>query len=238
MRCASVGNLSNMGAKIGAVAIGVSAALTALVVATPAAAQISSQQVRERYDKNTKSVNTENFARAIESDDPMKRLEGIKSLTSLKDDRALEYLLQALGDSDVRVKAKAIDTCGNLRATDATPVLIQQLFLRGTDPAVEQRILAALGKIGDPRAARPIMEYLQRDLDQAARGTAIFALGDLAAPESLDMLAEIERTDPDPTLQRLAREAASKVRYHQAMQKTEAKQPLDTFLRPEQPPGQ
>ena len=108
------------------------------------------------------------------------------------DPAAVAYLVQALGDPDMRVKAKAIDACGTLRATDATPVLVQQLFLRGTDPEVKQRILAALGKIGDPRAAKPIKEFLGRDLDHATRGTAIFALGDIGAPG-------VARVPPEPS---------------------------------------
>jgi hypothetical protein len=74
--------------------------------------------------------------------------------------------------------------------------------------------------------------------DHATRGTAIFALGDIGSPESLEFLQNLERTEPHPTLKRLAREAQAKVKYQQAMRKTEAQQPLDTFLRPDGPPQQ
>jgi HEAT repeat protein len=106
------------------------------------------------------------------------------------------------------------------------------LFLRSTEPYVEQRILASLGKIGDPRATQPILEFLQQDLNQETRGTAIYALGDIGSPEAIAPLAELEKTEQNATLQRLAREASAKVKYHQAVLKTEAKEPLDTFLRP------
>ena len=209
------------------------AAVAALLAAAPAAAQISSNQIRQRYERNTRGTSIDDFVRKLNSDDPAARLEGVKSLADSKDTKAIEYLLQALGDADMRVKAKAIDALGNLRATEATPVLIQHLFLRSTEPYVKQRILASLGKIGDGRAAKPIMEFLQRDLDPAMRGTAIFALGDIGSPEALETLAEIERTEEDAALQRLAREATSKVNYHQTMLQTEAKEPSKTFLKPE-----
>lgn len=215
------------------------AGLAALPLAgAPAAApaQISADQVRERYDKQTKGAGVEEWARKMNSDDPLERLEGVRSLSTSTDPAAVPYLVQALGDSDVRVKAKAIDACGTVRAADATPVLIQMLFLRTTEPEVERRILAALGKIGDQRAAPSIVEYLGRDHDHATRGTAIFALGDIAAPESLDFLDQLAGSEAHPTLKRLAREAAAKVRYQQTVKQTEAKQPLDTFLRPDQPP--
>jgi HEAT repeat protein len=209
-----------------------------LLRALPSAAQISADQVRQRYDRQTKGGSLEEFARQMNSDDPLERLKGVRSLSESNDPAAVGYLVQALGDPDMRVKAKAIDACGTLRAVDATPVLIQQLFLRGTEPEVKRRLLAALGKIGDPRAAKPIQEFLGRDLDHATRGTAIFALGEIGAPESIELLQTVERTEPHPTLKRLAREAQAKVKYQQAMRQTEANQPLDTFLRPDGPPAQ
>jgi HEAT repeat protein len=210
----------------------------ALAGARAAHGQISADQVRQRYDRQSKGGSIEEFAKQMDSEDPAERLKGVKSMSEATDPKAVEYLVQALGDPDMRVKAKAIDSCGNLRAADSTPVLIQQLFLRGTDAEVKQRILAALGKIGDARAAKPIQEFLSRDLDHATRGTAVFALGDIGDPDSLEFLETIERTEPHPTIKRIAREAEAKIRYQQAMRQTEAKQPLNTFLPPDQPPAQ
>lgn len=201
-----------------------------LVSALPAAAQISSQQVRQRYEKSTKGTSIEDFVKKLDSEDADKRLEAVKSLGATKDKKAVEYLIQALGDADLRVQCKAVDMLGEMRATDATPVLIQHLFLVTTDAHMKQRLLAALGKIGDVRAARPIMEFLQRDLDPATRGTAIFALGDIGAPESADTLTQIAQADQDATVRRLANEALNKVQQHQAVQQKELKGVPETFL--------
>jgi len=207
-----------------------------LAIAGPATAQSGGSAVdsaRERYEKSSGDSNVKSFAHSMESDDPMERLKGIKSLTDLKSDQAVDLLLQALGDEDMRVRAKAIDACGNLRATAATPVLIQQLFMKDTAPEVKKRILASLGKIGDARAAKPITEFLDRDIDSSMRGTAIYALGDLGAADSLPTLDKIAQSDSDPTIQRLAREAASKVRYAQVQRENRADAPLNTFLNPQ-----
>jgi HEAT repeat protein len=212
------------------------ASLAAFVA--PAGAQISANQIRERYEKNTKGSNIEDFARKMNSKDISERLQAIDSFTDSKDAKAMEYLLQALGDEDMRIKAKTIDALGKLRATEATPVLIQHLFLRDTDESVKKRILAALGQIGDERAAKPIAEFLQRDLDESTRGTAIFALGEIGSPAASDALQNIEQTSDNSTLSRLAREAQAKVRYHQALLQTEAKQPNNSFLKDDQPPPQ
>lgn len=216
----------------------VAASSAVVFPAQPGHAQISADQIRQRYERNTKGSNIDDYVRRLNGEDPAERLQAVRSLGESKDSKAVEYLLQALGDADMRIKAKAIDALGDMRANEATPILIQQLFLREAEPTVKRRILASLGKIGDPRAAKPIMEFLQRDLDSETRGTAIYALGDLGAPESIELLARIEESDDNPTMRRLARQASSKVRHQQALLKTEAKEPLDTFLRANEPPPQ
>lgn len=208
-----------------------------LVLPVAAAAQVSSQGLRQRYDKATKGATIDEYVRGLGSDDADKRLQAVKSLGASKEPKAVDHLIGALGDADTRVQAKSIDLLGELRSTDATQVLIQQLFLRTTEPMMKQRILAALGKIGDVRAARPIMEFLQRDLDAATRGTAIYALGDIGAPESVATLRTIAAQDNDSTLRRLANEAVQKVQHQQDAARREAKGPLETFL-PQAPPEQ
>ena len=157
-------------------------------------------------------------------------------MSESNDPKAVEYLVQALGDPDMRVKAKAIDACGNLRATDATPVLIQQLFLRGTDAEVKQRILAALGKIGDGRAAKPIQEFLSRDLDHATRGTAI-----LRARRHRRLRTRSSSCRPSSAPSRTRRSSASPAKRsrrsstNRRCAKPKRKQPLNTFLPPEPP---
>ena len=213
-------------------------AVVAAVAARPAAAQVSGQQMRQRYEKNTKGANIADYSKRLQSEDADTRLEAVKSLGASKDKEAVEHLIRALGDPDVRVQAKAIDMLGQMRANEATPVLIQYLFLRTTEPQMKQRILASLGKIGDPRAAQPIVEFLHRDLDPATRGTAIYALGDIGSSEAVQPLSEISVTATDPTARRLASEALGKVQAQQANQKKEAKGPSAAFLAPKGPPGQ
>jgi HEAT repeat protein len=208
-----------------------------LLLAGPAGAQISSKQIRDRYQRETKGgTKLEDFVKKLDSPDPEVRLEGVKALGDTKETKAITYLIQALGDPDVRVKAKAIDLLAGLRADDATPVLVQYLFLRSTDPHLKGRIVAALGKIGDTRAVKPLIEFLQRDLDPDVRGTAIFALGEIGSPEALDSLEQVAKADSDPTLRRVASEAVAKVQAHQAVLQSEAKQPPATFLDPKRGP--
>ena len=203
----------------------------------PASAQFNSQQMQQRYKKNTQGSSIDDYVKKLNSDDPAKRLEGVKLLGATHDPKVVEYLIQALGDSDVRVRAKSVEALGEMRAVDSTPVLIQHLFLRDTEPQMKRLILASLGQIGDPRSAKPIMEFLQRDLDQATRGTAIYALGDIGSADASQTLEQMSRDETDATLRRLAGEALNKVQHHQAVMQKEASRPTDTFLPkdPEQP---
>src|SRR4029077_16602643 len=124
--------------------------------------------------------------------------------------KATEYLVGAANDPDMRIRIKAIDTLGQMKAKEATPLLIQQLFMRDTDLGTKRRILACLGKIGDTRATGPILDFLARDVDPAARGNAIFALGDIADPSAVAPLQAIAN-DGDPVLRGIAADALRKI---------------------------
>jgi HEAT repeat protein len=151
--------------------------------------------------------------RRLKNDKPETRLEAVKSLGDSKDPKAIEHLLTATADVDIRVKVKAIDYLGNLRATDATPVLVQQLFLREVGPGIKQKVLIALGKIGDPRGAEPIMEFLKRNLDPQTKGTALFALREVGNDSVLTFLDDFARSESSPPLRRLAAAAAENIRH-------------------------
>ncbi len=211
-----------------------------LVVASAAHAQTSgTRQMRQRYDKTT-STSVDDAIKQLNSDDHEKRLAAVKVLGATKDPKVVESLSKAVGDADVRVQAKAITILGDLRATDATLILTQYLFLRATDPQMKQLVLTSLGMIGDTRAVRPIIEFLQRDLDPATRGTAVFALGEIGSAESAQTLSQIARADSDATVRRLAGEAARKVDVHPAVTDNEVKATPEIFPRPKaaQPPPQ
>ncbi|GIW40842.1 MAG: hypothetical protein KatS3mg076_1419 [Candidatus Binatia bacterium] len=190
---------------------------------------------RERYERRTRGVDIDDIVKDLRSEEGEKRLEAVRRLGESGEPGAVQYLVGALGDPDVRVRAKALDMLAQMRATEATPVLVQYLFLRTTDRAMKKRILAALGEIGDVRAAKPIVDFLRRDLDPESCGTALFALGEIGAPEAEPVLREFAQTSDDPTLRRLAREALAKVERRQAAVASEAKEPAETFLQPRVP---
>jgi HEAT repeat protein len=199
--------------------MGIRAALVALValfVPTLASAQIigadGAQRLRDRYRAPQNSQKLDDSLRRLRSDDVEERLNALRTLGELNEPKATESLVAATNDPDMRVRIKAIDTIGLVRAKEATPLLVQQLFMRDTDLDTKRRILACLGKIGDPRATRPILDFLARDVDPAARGTAIFALGDIGDASAVQPLEAIASDGADDRLRGLAREAVRKIR--------------------------
>ncbi len=214
--------------------------IVALLLLAPlaAAAQFSGQQARQRNQKNTKGASIEDSVKHLASEDADERLEAVKSLGSSGEPKAVQYLIQAVGDSDERVEAKAIVLLGDLRAADAIPVLVQYLSRSTVNNRLKPLILAALGKIGDARAALPIAEFLQRDLEPSIRGTAVFALGEIASSESIETLRKVAENDTDANVQRLATEALAKVEYRRAAVKREVKAPAQNFLKPKEEPPQ
>ena len=172
--------------------------------------------LRDRYRKPESSQKLSDSMRKLKSEDVEERLEAIRTLGQIDDPKATEALVGVASDLDMRVRIKAIDTLGLVKAKDATPLLVQQLFMRDTDLGTKQRILASLGKIGDKRATGPIMDFLSRNVDPAVRGNAIFALGDIGDPAALPSLEGLAKDGEDPLLRSLAAEAARKIRARPA----------------------
>lgn len=152
----------------------------------------------------------------LRDENPAVRLEAVKSLAeAAKDEDAIRHLIDATADADTRVRLKAIDCLGNARASAATPVLVQSLYLRDSAPWLKQRILVALGKIGDPRAAKPIADFLDRDVGADLIGTAIFSLGEVGNESSIPALQRLAGGTENERLELLAGDAIGKIRARQ-----------------------
>ncbi len=199
--------------------------LPVLAAAQVPAAQDGREKMRDRFNKDNgrggaqAQAKFDEALRKFQDDDPQVKLEGIAALgTVAGDDRAkaIGYLLQATNDPDTSFRIKSIDTLGNMQASEAVSPLVQQLFMRDTDRNTKQHILVALGKIGDERATKPIVDFLARGGDVAVRGNAIYALGEIGDKTALPPLEHIEKDGDDEALRTLARSAAQRIRERPA----------------------
>jgi HEAT repeat protein len=192
--------------------------VAALMLPVLAGAQVPLEQdqprtrLRDRYRTTPQTTQRlDDNVRKLKSDDPEERLEGVKGLGETNDPKAVEYLLGAASDPDMRIRVKAIDVLGQIHANEATPILIQRLFMRDTDVGTKQHILASLGKIGDDRATKPIVDFMLRDMETEIRGNAVFALGEIGDKSALPALETIAKEDADPRLRNVAAEAIRKI---------------------------
>jgi len=117
----------------------------------------------------------------------------------------------------------------------------QLLFLRSTEPLVKLHVAAALGRIGDARGTLPVMQYLEEERtagdDDRARGTAVFALGEIGSDKANELLSQVVSADKSDMVRRLAQEAVEKIdgelpNQHSTMVAAKAKvvQPTDEKL--------
>ena len=191
----------------------IAAAVSLLLLANAAGtlAQVNPYRIQQRYNDAKKGKSIDEWTKRLNNSDPAQRLEAVKSLGESGQPEAIEYLIQATGDPAEAVKIKAIDYLGKLRATDATQVLIQKLFMRDVEPPLKQRILVALGRMGDTKAGQPISEFLKQDNDPAISATAVFALGEIGDEGVIPHLEQMQRSASDPHLARLAGEAIQKI---------------------------
>lgn len=171
--------------------------------------------VHNRYKKAKKGSSIGEWARHLNDQNPDIRLEAVKSFGDSNDPKAIDYLIQAVGDPDPRIEAKAVDYLGKLHAADSTPFLIQKLFTVGTRNKLRHRILMTLGKIGDVRASRPILQFVQATRDIKTRGAGIYAIGEIGDMSIHQDLSSFSESEEDPRLKRLAGDALMKIATRQ-----------------------
>ena len=193
-------------------------ALVAVVLAWTAVAGAQTNpldgrgRLRDRYEKPRQQQKLDESIRKFGEEDTQERLEGVMGLGENSDDpKATEYLLRGAADADLSVRVKSIDVIGDNRVKAGVPLLVQQLFMRGTTLATKQHILAALGKIGDPHATKPILDFLARDIEPSVRGSAVYALGDIGDRAALPALEKLAKESPDENFRGLAQSAIRKI---------------------------
>jgi HEAT repeat protein len=142
---------------------------------------------------------------------PTTRVTELNKLRPLRDPEVDGILIQSMNDPDIRVKMKAIDILGARESNEAVTPMSQFLFLRSTEPVVKLHLVAALGRIGDAGGTLPVMQYLEEQTDQRARGTAVFALGEIGNDRATPLLSKAADEDASPMVRRLAKEALEKI---------------------------
>jgi putative membrane-bound dehydrogenase-like protein len=107
------------------------------------------------------------------------RLNAIWTLTRISGESARAAVRFAFADGDPGVRAAACQSAGLWRDSGATEALINHL--KHADLQVRRAAAEALGRIGDARAAKPIVEALYGTNDRFLDHSCAFALMELGA---------------------------------------------------------
>jgi HEAT repeat protein len=113
-----------------------------------------------------------------------------KALGNLGDSRAVEPLIEALGDRHVLVRRSAAQALGSLRDPRAVDALVKTLE---KDSFLVQRAAAeALGEIGDPKAIDSLIDALGSDDSyiQYGASNALTRMGEVAVPKLVKKLSD------------------------------------------------
>ncbi len=194
-------------------AAGAALAANAALLAGSAFAQDQSRThpAVQRYNRSAKGANVEEWKRRMNDPDVRTRLDAVDSLGTKGGDDAIRPLIEATADADYRVRTRAIDFLGTMRATEATPVLMQLLFLSDVGREEKLRALTALGRIGDPTTSERLAIYAATIDDPDLASRAVFALGEIGDPGSKGRVASLKGTRPGTDLDRLVADALVKI---------------------------
>ncbi|HXC52287.1 MAG TPA: HEAT repeat domain-containing protein [Candidatus Limnocylindrales bacterium] len=191
------------------------ASTSILLLPSYARAQASEQErshpAVERYNRTAKGANVEEWKKRLSDPDARTRLDAVDSLGTKGGDDAIKPLIEATSDEDYRVRTRAIDFLGALRAVEATPVLMQLLFLTDIGRDEKLRTLTALSRIDDPTTSDRLVSYAATINDNDLACRAVYAVGETGTPEVKDKLAALRGTRPGSDLDRLVTDALVKI---------------------------
>jgi HEAT repeat protein len=122
------------------------------------------------------------LAELLRSPDAELVMFALQILARVADPKAAAGILPLLRHGDPNVAQSAVEALGRLRSADAVPALLE--LLRG-NLWLQLAAVTALGEIGDPAAAAPLLALVP---DSFVAEQAVRSLQRLAAPESLDPL--------------------------------------------------
>jgi len=182
-----------------------------------AEAQSYAHRVRDRYNRISRGANAAEWAKRLSDEDVAIRLEAVESLGQGDMEESIGPLLDALADADQRVRVKAINYLGARRQQAAVPVLVQKLFLSEVDADERTQVLIALGRIGDPRASKQLLNCAMAATSDTVRAAALYALGESGTPEVTQALSRFSETSSDQQVKQLAGDAIKKIEARAAV---------------------
>jgi eukaryotic-like serine/threonine-protein kinase len=138
------------------------------------------------------------------------RRTAIEILNQTRDERAVNHLIEATRDADWWVSERAVDALGAMSSRKAVPRLMEML---SSNPRSVATVARALGLIGDPRAAGPVLDLLGRkETDIVIEAmTALTKLADDATVDPIRARIVPLTASGDPSVATAARRSLSEL---------------------------
>jgi HEAT repeat protein len=135
------------------------------------------------------------------------RWRAARALGEIGDTRAIEPLIQALGEADCFLRRDAGDALHKMGLAAVQP-LIKALSMENKD--IRKEAAEVLGRVGDQTAVDSLLASL-KDPSPEVRGTAAWALGEIGSPAANELLGMLLQ-DPDPHIRGAAEDALKKIK--------------------------
>jgi HEAT repeat protein len=136
------------------------------------------------------------------------RYSAIDALGNIRDNKAVDPLIQTLRDKDEKVRKGVAYALGEIGDQRAVKPLIQTL--KDIDENVRSITAEALGKIRDKSAVEPLIQTL-KDKDDEVRRAAAWALGEIRDKRAVEPLIQALK-DEDKEVRRTTVDALGKSR--------------------------
>lgn len=131
------------------------------------------------------------------------------ALAKLGDKHAVLPLIHIAESGRHRLQMDAVRSLGDLKDAQAVPALTN-LYKKTTDPDLKQAIIRSLDDISAPGCEDTLMEALS-DSISFVRRYAAEALGKMKHTPAKDTLKKLSESDEDPDVQKMAKEALTKI---------------------------
>ncbi len=142
------------------------------------------------------------------------RASAVNVLFSIGDEKSYSTLLQALKDSDARVRANAVEVLeymakeGKINSNEVLNMLLP--LLKDKNNRVKANVAVALWNLGGVGILRVLEEMLQNKDDTWYRASAAFALGETRSILAVNILASVIN-DPQEAVRRNVAKALGKI---------------------------
>lgn len=155
----------------------------------------------------------ESVIQLIKDEDEFVRRAAIEIINATKDQRAFDSLIESLDDSDWWVRERAIDALAALGNKQAVPALIRILGREGEEEALILVVVRALGKLGAPRAIKPLIKQLKSPSSNVRKET-MHALSALIGETQAKLIGTAVSqclTDSEPDVRSVAGEFVQRI---------------------------